>query len=131
MAAKNSTSPPRRARNTGRMNDAIERPRKIEASQPASEIPRPLHFAIEAERSRLMTADAILHCAVLAMDERAKPSAGEPYYQSVINTARDMINTTIGQLDPVSLRAVVEYVKSEESVGVATRVREVAAAYLH
>jgi hypothetical protein len=142
MAAKNSMSRARRAPKSKRAGVGSEVPPRQEAPRASSGgIPRALHVAIEAERSRLMRADAILHCAVLAMDEQGCPRMGAPDYQAVIDVARDMIGVTIAQLDSFSLLTVLRYVKAASAEGdeaqgqfvVAANpgVREPAAAYLH
>jgi len=39
-----------------------------------------IHDAIEAERSRLMTAEAILHCVVIALDDHDPADLYSPDY---------------------------------------------------
>lgn len=142
MAAKDSTSRARRVRNKSAKKSPSEASSRGEAPQaPPVGIPSVLHFAIEEERSRLMSAEAILHCAVLALDSDDSPSTQGPHYQCVIDAARDMIVTAINQLDSVSLRAVLRHVKNEVEQGedaeadlmLATRheVKERVAAYVH
>jgi hypothetical protein len=66
-------------------------------------MPEALRDAIEAERSRLMDAETVLHCAVMALEAGDHWSASEPCYQSVINMARDLIVRSITQLDSIAL----------------------------
>lgn len=69
----------------------------------ASELPVALREVVEQERSRLMDAEAVLHCAVAALDAHDCWNGTGPYYQSVINTARTLIMQSIHQLDAVTL----------------------------
>jgi hypothetical protein len=106
-----------------------------------TQMPEALRNVIEAERSRLMDAEAVLHCAVTALDAGDHRSATEPYYQSVINTARDLIVRSVIQLDVVALNETLRAVdagatvpREDESVFVHVRkhvVRESALTYLN
>jgi hypothetical protein len=106
-----------------------------------TQMPEALRNVIDAERSRLMDAEAVLHCAVTALDAGDHRSATEPYYQSVINTARDLIVRSVIQLDVVALNETLRAVDAgatvpgeDESVFVHVRkhaVRESALTYLN
>jgi hypothetical protein len=63
--------------------------------------------AIETERARLMTAEAILHCVVIAMDEDDGNSKDAPHYQSAVDVARELVTRTIGRLDSVRIGPMV------------------------
>jgi len=138
MAAKNSTSRRRRNEKQGQIVRADAARKSDDApSDPQTEIPRALRDAIEAERARLMDAEAILHCVVLALDASDGSNEQGPYYQRVIDVARDKVVTAIEQLDSVSLRTVLRYVTEGDEVGGVSptcakhAVRECASEYLH
>lgn len=63
----------------------------------------PIGDAIEAERGRLMNAETILHCTVLAMNERDCADPDGPYFQNIIDVARDLVRQSINGLDSVRL----------------------------
>lgn len=142
MAARNSTSRARRASNKGR-GGRVRKNVSLHgegSTAPVVGIPRALHCAIETERSRLMDAEAILHCVVLAVDQNDGWNTEGPYYQGVIGVARDMLATAINQLDSLSLRTVLRYVKETDVVEDAEsdfmfarkhEVRETPPRYLH
>lgn len=68
--------------------------------------------ALEDERSRLMEAEAVLNCVLVAMDDDDGCNARGPYYPSVIGLARDLVNQSINQLDSVRLRPMIEQINS-------------------
>jgi hypothetical protein len=82
---------------------------------------------IEEERARLMSAESILECAMLAMDETDHEQANGPYYQNVIGVARDLILKSIDQLDSVRLAPILQRLALGNRYGV----REYIAVYLH
>jgi len=59
--------------------------------------------AIETERSRLMDAETILHCVVLAMNEHDHSDPDGPYFQNIVDVARGLVRRSIDQLDSVRL----------------------------
>ena len=63
---------------------------------------------LEEERARLMTAESVLECAMLAMDETDHDQTSGPYYQNVIGVARDLILQTIDHLDSVQVAPILE-----------------------
>jgi hypothetical protein len=63
----------------------------------------PITDAIEAERGRLMNAEAILHCTVLAMNEHDCADPDGPYFQNIVDVARDLVRQSINGLDSVRL----------------------------
>ena len=103
MAIKKSTSRSRRA-DSKPANDVVVR---VEPQRTWMQMPEALRDVIEAERSRLMDAETVLHCAVMALDAGDHWSAADPCYQSVINMARDLIVKSITQLDSVALSQVL------------------------
>ena len=100
MAKKNPTSPSRALRN------------------PESER---LQDKIEFERSRLMTAEAILHCLAIAMDECDSGEPDSPDYPSLIDLSRSLVRQSIDELDSVRVKPLMS----------ALGVKESAAAYVH
>jgi hypothetical protein len=63
----------------------------------------PIRGAIEAERARLMNAETILHCTVLAMNESDCANPDGPYFQNIVDVARDLVRQSINGLDSVCL----------------------------
>ena len=103
MAMKKSTSRSRQAESKPK-NQVLAQP---EPQRTWTQMPEALRDVIEAERSRLMDAETVLHCAVMALDAGDHWSPAEPCYQSVINMARDLIVKSINQLDSVALSQVL------------------------
>ena len=83
--------------------------------------------AIEAERERLMSAEAVLHCVVIAMDEIDAGDTRAPHYQSVVDLARGLVQQSIDRLDSVWMRSRGEDV----GVGREYGVKEVLVEYVH
>jgi hypothetical protein len=95
-----------------------------------------LYEVIDAERARLMDAEAILHCAVVAMDDGGGWGAEGPYYTGVIDTAREMVIAAINNLDSIALKAALRRADTLDREGggalrAKDEVREKAPAYLH
>jgi hypothetical protein len=67
-----------------------------------------LEDAIEDERARLMDAESILHCVVIAMSEGDPADTHAPYYQNVIGIAREILVESINRLDSVRMRPILE-----------------------
>ena len=67
----------------------------------------PIQDAIETERARLMSAEAILHCVVVAMNESEGDGAQTPNYQAAIEVARELVVRTIDQLDSVRVKPLL------------------------
>jgi hypothetical protein len=86
-----------------------------------------LKTLIEEERIRLMKAEAVLECAMLAMDETDFEQTHGPYYQNVIGVARDLILHSIDQLDSLRLAPLIDRLTGRTGPGV----REHVTAYLH
>ena len=59
---------------------------------------------LETERARLMAAHSLLQLIVMAMSEADGAATDGPYYPTLIEMARDLIDTAIKNLDIVSLR---------------------------
>lgn len=79
------------------------------ASQSTGIASTPIQDAIEAERARLMSAEAILHCVVVAMDESESGGAEAPNYQVAIEVARELVVQTIDQLDSVRVKPLLGF----------------------
>lgn len=75
----------------------------VETSDASDEI----YDAIEDERSRLMTAEALLHCVVIAMNDDEGGAHG-PNYPTLVALARDLVRESIDQLDSVRLRPMLK-----------------------
>jgi len=86
-----------------------------------------IHDAIEAERSRLMTAEAVLHCVVVAMDEYDPADLYSPDYQSLIDLSRELVRHAIDQLDSVRVKPMLEKIGSVGTEGV----KESGVEYVH
>jgi hypothetical protein len=71
-----------------------------------------LDDAIEAERARLMRAEAVLHCVVIAMDESDADNTQSPHYPSVVGLARDLVAQTINELDSLRLAPMLSEIGS-------------------
>jgi hypothetical protein len=125
MAASESTSRVRSSRNRAK-TIASGAPADSD-SYPAPIASAAIEDAIEAERGRLMTAEAVLHCVVIAMDETDGDNSDGPHYQSLVNLARDLVVQTINQLDSVRLGPMRDEVGSHGKDGV----KESAAEYVH
>lgn len=89
-------------------------PKADDASKPRSnrsvdiKLDAPLLLAIEEERARLMQVESLLDCLLAAMDNDGDDDAGDPYYPSVIELARELVNRTIEQLDSVKLKPLIQ-----------------------
>jgi hypothetical protein len=108
--------------------------RKVASSEPRAAIEsgsltatQALKDIIEEERTRLMTAESVLECAMLAMDETDHDQAQGPYYQNVIGVARDLILQSIDRLDSVRLGPMLDKLALRRGGSV----REYVAVYLH
>jgi hypothetical protein len=103
--------------------------------------PEILRELIEAERCRLMRAEAVLHCVLVALDDDDSGRADVPHYQSAIDVARDLIKQSINGLDSVQLPlieretradATVDTTRNEDRVSeCANEVKEHALRYVH
>jgi hypothetical protein len=82
---------------------------------------------VEQERARLMCAEAVLHCAVIAMDDDERDSARSPHYPSVVELARSLITQSIDQLDSPRLKPMLERICVHGDHGV----KESTPVYLH
>lgn len=92
-------------------------PKADDASKPRSnrsvdiKLDAPLMLAIEEERARLMQVESLLDCLLTAMDNDGDDNADVPYYPSVIELARELVNRTIEQLDSVKLKPLLQQIK--------------------
>lgn len=99
MAAKNSTSRKRSTRNASVRHNVLPT----------------IQEAIEEERGRLMDAEAVLHCVLVAMSESSSAEAHGPSYGSVLTIARDLVAESINQLDSVRLRPMFQTLRVRRS----------------
>jgi len=72
--------------------------------------------ALEEERRRLMTAEAVLRCVEIALDENIGTTADGPDYQSVIAAARELIAYTINQLDSLRMKPMLERLTAHDAL---------------
>lgn len=68
--------------------------------------------AIETERARLMKAQAILNCTLVAMECESNVDA--PYYPDVLQLAQELVNQSIDQLDSLRLRPMIQALERAE-----------------
>lgn len=119
MAAKKSTTQVRPTRNPAPSRKAEGRKRSpASALKSASVLPEAIEDAIEEERSRLMRAETILQCVLVAMNDNDgfgddDRDVDGPHYPTMIELARDLLNLSIRRLDSVNLNQVRE-VESDE-----------------
>lgn len=78
---------------------------------------------IETERSRLMKAQAILNCALVAME--CEGNANAPYYPDVLQLAQELVNQSIDQLDSLRLRPMIRALERAEPTHSKEEIREV------
>lgn len=119
MATKKSTSRVRPSRNRDASSISADR---APGATVLKEEPE-LIEAIEEERHRLMKAEAVLNCVLLAMNDEQECidedgceeddeciEGHRPHYPSVLDVARDLVNQSINQLDSVRLRPMIEQI---------------------
>ena len=122
MATKKSTPGTRSRRNT--------------SPSPAAPafIPEPLQDHIEAQRARLMDAEAALDCIAAALEDDERMNLPGPYYPRALRIARDIFRATIDQLDSVRVKSCVSG-ETYRAEGSSSRendcVKETATPYLH
>lgn len=63
---------------------------------------------IEAERSRLTDAEAVLDCIIHSMEEDERLDASGPRYPNVVRIARALVSTAIDRLDSIYVRSALE-----------------------
>jgi hypothetical protein len=97
MATTDDTSKVRRARNPA----ATATTAKTRYSDSR------LMEVIEEERTRLMQAESLLQCILIAMED-AEGEARKLYYPNLIELIRSLVNQSIGALDSVRLRPLIE-----------------------
>jgi hypothetical protein len=66
-----------------------------------------LHQHIAAERSRLLDAEAVLDCMIVAMGEDVRLDAAGPSYSNVVRVVRGLVSRTIDRLDSVNVKATI------------------------
>ena len=99
MATRDSTS---KARPGRKRSTASRKSRSAAGPVVSNSIPQAVEDAIEAERTRLMTAHTLLSCAALAMDAEDIAFDG-PHYLTVLELSRDLVNEAINNLEPMAL----------------------------
>lgn len=72
---------------------------------------------IEAERARLMQAESLLQCLLVALEDE-EVEVGSPYYPHVIELASELLTQSIGRLDSLRLRPL-EQALGEKAYGTA------------
>lgn len=108
MAKRNDTSKSRR----------VDNPKAARAkSAPCHVIPEPVEDLIEEERERLMRAHSVLDCVLMAMGDDDSMPTGGPYYPSLIEIARDLINESVRQLDAVNLQSAAPKEEADDEFG--------------
>ena len=112
MAKTDHTSKVRSGRNPG------STPSRASAAGNPSAAPKlksdsDLIEAIEGERARLMQAESLLHCIRIAMED-AEGGTRSPYYPSMIELIRGLVDQSIGALDSVRLRPTIEQMKGDK-----------------
>ena len=97
MADRDNTSKARPGRNPA----AAKAQSASSLPKPAKAVPTLEHLEniVEDERARLMKAHSILSCVVMAMEEEQLCTGDGPYWPSVIESARDLVDESIRRLD--------------------------------
>jgi len=98
MATKDDTSKARPGRNSAaaaKAQSAFTPPKRAKTAS----ILKHIEAIVEDERARLMKAHSILSCVVIAMEDEQICSNEGPYWPSVIESASDLIDEAIRQLD--------------------------------
>ena len=97
MAERNSTSEaPARCKGSAERDDETQQSPCY--SQTASSTVR-VEDIIDDERMRLMKAHSVLQCVAIAMEAEQICAADGPYWPSVIESALEMLNTSIQRLE--------------------------------
>lgn len=99
-------------------------PRSAAANAEIGSLLKAIENIVEEERARLMSAEAVLHCAAIAM-EGDEGQTDKPHYPSVIDLARSLIAQSISQL--LRLKPLLERIREQGSHGV----KEHTSSYLH
>jgi hypothetical protein len=73
---------------------------------------------IEAERTRLMQTESLLQCLLVALEDE-EVETRSPYYPHVIELARELLTQSIGQLDSLRLRPLIEQARGERAYATA------------
>ena len=87
---------------------------KARAARSAAALTPDLLEAIEAERTRLMQAESLLQCLLAALEDE-EVETRSPYYPQVIELARELLTQSIGQLDSLRLRPLIEQARGERA----------------
>jgi hypothetical protein len=87
---------------------------KGQAARGAAAATPDLLEVVEAERTRLMQAESLLQCLLVALEDEAVETRG-PYYPHVIELARELLTQSIGQLDSLRLRPLIEQARGEKA----------------
>ena len=73
---------------------------------------------IEAERARLMQAESLLQCLLAALKDE-EVETRDPYFPHVIELARELLTQSIGELDSLRLRPLIEQARGEQAYATA------------
>lgn len=111
MAKKDATPNPRPSPNS--RSPALPAP---DSPPSAAHTPNllPLRNIVEDERARLMTAHAILSTVIAAMEAEGVCTNDGPYWPSVIETARDLVDESIRKLEDFDRMARPDHRKANE-----------------
>jgi hypothetical protein len=78
-------------------------PTRLQDSAYGVPVPEALHEVIENERSNLSTAESVLGCLAIAM-ENESDAVDKPYYPDVAQLARQLVRQSINGLDSLVLQ---------------------------
>jgi hypothetical protein len=87
---------------------------KGQAARAAAASTPDLLEVVEAERTRLMQAESLLQCLLVAL-EGEEVETRSPYYPHVIELACELLTRSIGQLDSLRLRPLIEQARGEKA----------------
>lgn len=91
---------------------------KVQAARSAAASSPDLLEVIEAERTRLMQAESLLQCLLVALEDEEVETRG-PYYPQVIELARELLTRSIDHLDSLRLRPLIEQARGEKAYATA------------
>ena len=91
---------------------------KAQVARSAAAATPDLLEVVEAERTRLMQAESLLQCLLVALEDE-EVETRSPYYPHVIELARELLTQSIGQLDSLRLRPLIEQARGEKAYATA------------
>jgi hypothetical protein len=104
---------------------AKDRSPRTSATAELNGLLKAIENVVEEERARLMSAEAVLHCAAIAMEGDERGAADKPHYPSVIDVARGLVAQSICQL--LYLKPMLEKIREQGGHSV----KEHTSIYLH